>query len=302
LSERAREHCHGDHDAPSNTGLITVKKGDGTDVLSSDCGFCHTFDDPISGDITADPGRTTSEYYGNGHGYISTITGCVDCHDAAQPHFNADGTSTGKRLPPFSLRSACNAAGCHPADTYKPHSAISEGGQVSVGCLDCHDPHGRTVEDASGKNVRMLRRAAPKPGAANTIYYETSGAYFDSSTWDGSPGNFSNQLCDNADCHGIAEGPGALSEIMSPTNGSHTGGTSGITDCVSCHRHEDNAGAMRATESCSTCHGDNVNGTTWPDDPSNILAVRPDRAGAHPPHTGVLGGNTSCATCHPAAT
>jgi len=302
--------CHGIHDSPTNTGLITVKKGDGTDVQSADCGFCHTFDDPISGNITADPGRTTSEYYGNGHGYISTITSCTTCHDETQPHFNVDGTSTGNRLifaedpdlstfsnPPFSLRSVCND--CHLANTYKPHSAISEGGQVSIGCLDCHDPHGRMVEDASGKNIFMLRRAAPKPGAANTIYYETAGAYFDSSTWDGTPDNFSNQLCDSADCHGIAGGPGALSEVMSPSNGSHSGGTTGITDCTSCHKHEDNAGAMRATESCSTCHGDTGNGTTWPDDPTNILAVRPDREGAHPPHVSVLGGNTACATCHP---
>jgi predicted CxxxxCH...CXXCH cytochrome family protein len=301
--------CHNVHNVVNNADLIAVQDSTGSDVSPSDCGVCHTFDDPPDGNFA---NRHLSEYYGNGHGYISTVQSCTSCHDPAKPHFNADGSNAGKRLafaedtvystfsdPPMSLRSACNS--CHSSDKYKPHSAVSEGGDVNIGCLDCHDPHGKTVEDASGKNMFMLRRAAPKPGAANTIFYETAGAYYDSSTWaSGDSTNFSNQLCDNQDCHNTGGGgPGALAAVMNVGTGSHSGGTADITDCVSCHKHEDNAGAMRATESCSTCHGDSVAGDTWPNDPSNVLAVRPDRAGAHAPHVAALGGNTACATCHP---
>ncbi|MDF1537012.1 MAG: CxxxxCH/CxxCH domain-containing protein, partial [bacterium] len=249
-TDGAATGCHGVHNSPNNVDLITLEKSDGSRVEPVDCGVCHTFDDPPTN-------RAGSEFFGDGHGRFeatSNIT-CNSCHDSGQDHFNPDGTPTGARLSfsvaatdsnltSKSLLSNCVSSNCHVGKS-------SHGGtSYQVGCLDCHDPHGHGV----GNNIAMVRNAIPVASPTVSLYYETVGAYYNSSV---AIGEFSNWLCDNADCHGVAGGPGPISVLMDPatTNTIHSGGTGYTSNCTSCHSHDDSKGAFMATDSCTNCHG-----------------------------------------------
>jgi predicted CxxxxCH...CXXCH cytochrome family protein len=295
--------CHGDHDGGNNTNLITLTKAGGSYVTRSDCGVCHNFDDPTDGDFVT---RSTSEYYKNGHGYINTNAqgqpvsiGCDDCHDSGTGHFDPADTEGHQLTYPVntSLRSDLSTdqyplysicTNCHPGK--EPHSV---GAGMNVGCLDCHEIHGRGIEVGGGRNLYMLRREAPIGTPTVIISYENDGDYCESI----SPppeGNYSNYLCDNADCH--SRGPGAISTVMDVANtvNPHPVGPY-TTGCDSCHTHDDPGGSMRATGSCTDCHGDAANQTNWPDGSSYE-----DRAGAHQKHVNATGlGNNSCGVCHP---
>ncbi|MDT8396295.1 MAG: CxxxxCH/CxxCH domain-containing protein, partial [bacterium] len=253
LDEGNLTGCHSPHNSTESTALITIDRNlAGDPVTPKDCGICHSFDDPPSD-------RASSDYYLAGHGKFQATVTCTDCHDPAKPHFNPNGSSSGNRLnfvedtnlsqisdPPKSVLSNCVSSNCHAGKG--AHSTD----QVNVGCLDCHDPHGYGV----GSNIAMVRRVPPVSAPATSLYFETAGAYYDSSTY-ALDGVYSNAICDNEDCHSVIGGPGNISNLMNTALGGpkHTGGTGILSGCEDCHIHDDAGGSFQASDVCDTCHG-----------------------------------------------
>ena len=287
--------CHAVHNAQNNTDLITaVTWGTSTPIGRDDCGSCHVFDDAS----TASPvPRLNSDFFARGHGQAGVDQTCLDCHDSAIPHFNADGNhpATGDSVgrlndvpdtdlsgfssPPKSSLSTCTTATCHP--TFLEHTS-SGAGAYPVGCLDCHDPHGYGV----GSNIRMMREQAPIASPTVTLSYANSGNWFNSSA-NPPVGTYTNWACDSADCH-----PQSISSIMDTSVGNtvpHGGGTGIKTGCESCHKHQGGTYSWEGVgDACDACH-DN-----------------PPTSGAHSVHNQVAFNDTSedrsdCAYCHTGA-
>ena len=267
--------CHGDHNSYQNTSLITLRtdgstSNNTTDPLSTRvtpdlCGECHTQDD----------GGASSPFETKGHGAATSVSGgramnltCTTCHEPTEPHsfsrsfggtdpmrFKFAEGATVSSLTQKNSYSICRT--CHAQFDGKLHGALD------VGCLDCHEPHGTTV----GSNDIMVRGAVPadytrdtdgavqpaNQGVNDTLTYTVAGGQW----WDGVAGD----MCDNQDCHGGVQsglnGTTAIHPLSSfMTSNQHSDGNKTVgTDCSACHKHLDSAGAWRAQDSCTTCHG-----------------------------------------------
>ncbi|MDF1527283.1 MAG: hypothetical protein P1S59_13660, partial [bacterium] len=290
LDGTGTDGCHASHSSDNNIGLLSIRKPGGADVTRNDCGVCHSFDD----------GGGTSDWSSHGHGKFSSTNNikCTSCHDASGPHFEATGNTpvSNPSLLAFTvsysqisdLTDLPTYANCVTSNCHAGYTAHTGDNSMQIGCLDCHEVHG----DGIGTNVAMIRQNIPVLSGANVnVVYGTTGDYYAST----SPGNYSNYLCDNESCHGQPEGPKDYATAMS----THPGGNV-TTGCADCHKHQPDAGGgggSWASSGCDTCHG--ANGNYWPQTVSTDIAVRPDRAGAHPKHLAVLAGNSSCGACHP---
>ena len=279
--------CHGRHNSYKVASLVVLKT-DGTTsnsltepignmVTPEKCTECHDADDPALGNPWVTDGHGRSDVGGG--------LACTACHGASVPHgFSASASGTNDMR--FSLAfnpgdtsaltgkmtfSVCLT--CHSTLAGKNH------GPQNVGCLDCHDPHGKGVN----ANIMMVREQVPVAGATDTNAFVGSAGvpqpsdYVDWADSSG-PGGTSAGLCDNRDCH--SAGSGYTPAATYTTTASHGGGvlTSG-TDCAGCHTHLDVNGSWGAGASCNNCHG------------------FPPNSNAHVPH--VTDKGFDCVNCHP---
>ncbi|MEW6488433.1 MAG: CxxxxCH/CxxCH domain-containing protein, partial [Thermodesulfobacteriota bacterium] len=258
----------------------------------------------------------SGDWTATGHGAKADVgaTGCLTCHDLAQPH---DRTTTLSGANPYRLRDqdagtagvqfSCtyNAAACHDGNptpsvaTVKTHSneEMANSGYTAKRtwpawdpqCVNCHDPHG-------DGNLAMIRRdlydkaafnlpAGPPPAEpteqTNLIFTNRTGVAANSYSWatEQTP-NYSGvcQECHEAADHVAFKDNTSASVSPHPTAGGNPG------QCSSCHPH---SGAFKPS-GCSGCHGDGAN-QYWPANAaSNLRSAYPNRAGRHQKHMDVL--------------
>ncbi|MHB8765716.1 MAG: CxxxxCH/CxxCH domain c-type cytochrome, partial [Deferrisomatales bacterium] len=306
--------CHGKHNSYVNASLVVLRddgtalnypQGDArygvtTPVTPEKCGKCHNADD----------GGVASPYHAAGHGKpaIAAQVPCTGCHSAAVPHPFALTAPTNamrfafaqgpgqSQLTGKATYSVCLT--CHGTYAGKTHSGLG------VGCLDCHEPHGKGV----GANLKMVRQQVPadytedaggtvqgtNQGVTGTITFTSLTEHYRTVAGTG--------VCDNVDCHGgVTRNTAAIQPLASfLTSSKHSGGNIAAApyDCSSCHLHEDGGGAWRAVESCEKCHGMPPvgNPTTAPGYGSHTEANTPHKRHAAAKTAGGYG--YDCRACH----
>jgi len=313
--------CHGKHNSFFNEKLLVLKL-DGTTsnnenddpttfVTPKDCGECHD-----QGDAAV--------FQQSGHGQPTMNPApltCSNCHDFSVPHsfvWQASPSGNTYRFAltegsQFSDLTGKNAlsicTNCH-----QQYSMLHSSSGRYVGCLDCHEPHGKGV----GANIKMIRQQIPADYTLDTdgtlplpkadrgvnqltMTYATRDDFYRA---DG------NGVCDNVDCHGgvTFDGIGKTVSIYPlsgyMTSGEHSGGDlpnplTTPTDCTSCHEHVDAAGLWKASSSCDKCHGQppTSSSTAAPGYTTIFLGVGFDESKTpHYKHAGEYG--LHCTACH----
>jgi hypothetical protein len=309
--------CHDTHYS-NNVRLFNDGHEGDAPILGSDClAVCHYPGDKAGYVSDADNvytrhghGRATSTYkyrngavdYGPSGNYYSIALACTSCH---APLDTSDTSANRKRHNTIPTAGAANDRYVKrfnlslPVQSFDTGSSFGNplvgictychgsydnhtGTAASIGCQDCHSPHGEG--SGSGSNVFMIPQASRQNGtyAAYQPARHKSGvesvAYGverrDPATGNPRTGAIDQfradgaGVCDNLECHGGTAGTiGPLATLLG-AGGSHIAGTqSAGADCEGCHRHNgDPGGGWRATATCVSCHGPGGSGPTvvWP--------------------------------------
>ncbi|MSM40519.1 MAG: CxxxxCH/CxxCH domain-containing protein [Geobacter sp.] len=216
------------------------------------CESCHTGALSVINGVTA-PDKSPFATWG--HGKISFgLPGkaCSDCHNPDSRHISGvlgDTNRTIAGLGDGTTNVACTY--CHNDPTkvtnarfrnMSTHSSSYPDGPQDMACRECHDPHGAT------NNLSMIR------GSINFINTTTWViTYTNRDTgWINTTSN--RGLCQV--CHTKTKYYRAgRAESSHPT-----------TNCYSCHTHNAQGGAFRASGACDSCHG-------YPPVPRNIAGL-----------------------------
>ena len=285
-------------------GTVALVETDGTPIKTGananrKCTFCHQSHassgkklfvdtmDPSNGTKCVDchqNGDANNNFEAHGHGMNTSSKGnalnfdCTNCHAVNNAHDPSNSTINGgnpKMLNATediatsiygkSLRSICK--NCHDAAQYTAHT----GGNVNVGCLDCHDEHAEG--SGTGSNRFMIPQNLPNNnGTTELSFFQSAGntwapTSFDYWVADGDTRKTADMgaaanagICDNSVCHGASTPMNAQPLATFLNSANHTGGP--ITpaelaageDCNTCHSHTDTGGSWAASQSCTSCH------------------------------------------------
>jgi predicted CxxxxCH...CXXCH cytochrome family protein len=253
-------------------------------------------------------GDAQNGFDSHGHGKASNWNAsplnrpCTACHDTTKPHAPSSTTYELRyRFPDLPAAAKDNSVFGKPVQSIciQCHSGVSthviktsKNGSTQVGCIDCHDQHGKN----SDNNVMMIRNrnrvdgtrigiAGATPGTENVVFLKSPRYpkgdpavlpndnlyyFFDNATGSG--------FCDQRACHGagsLAGVPFIPMDNYVRLSGVHTGDSQqNRSNCESCHSHSESAGSFRAVSSCTSCHGqppppaDSSSGASYPRDES----------------------------------
>jgi predicted CxxxxCH...CXXCH cytochrome family protein len=286
--------CHDSHESQhshlfSDGHERTAAGAFETAVDDLDCtNVCHYRGDPQGNYDRRGHGKAVD--YAN----VTLNRDCIYCHDAGTPHnmrnFATDNNYFRKyRFQAFDqswvtpsvygkpVKSVC--ANCHSSKLV--HSTV----KGPVGCIDCHDQHGKSSDNnvmmirstnrvagsllsppvsgvgaAVGTEAVLFRKSEKYPTGDPPGTYPADGVYhyFTNVSYAGgdsaAPG-----FCDQRACHGVGSKSGTAYIPMNTflASGQHSGDliTQYNGDCEGCHQHQDSAGSFRAQSACNRCHG-----------------------------------------------
>jgi predicted CxxxxCH...CXXCH cytochrome family protein len=225
-------------------------------------------------------GDAAGNYDIHGHGKpqafdnVTLARDCDFCHDANQPHRPQDTNYFVKyRFAPYDLSwnnpsvfGKPSKGVCWNCHGNKPVHQTARG---DVGCVDCHDQHGK----ASDNNVMMIRSTnrvagsmigltgiGATPGSESVLFQRSAkypnGSiyhYWTNVTYAMSGDTTNAGVCDQRACHGNRPFYPLAGYVNSP---SHSGDNQAVnSNCESCHKHGDTGGSFRASSVCTSCHG-----------------------------------------------